>query len=323
MSVPNPKKIQVICEMSRSGKTNKEIAEHFVCSTGYISKILTENGIRHRAELPDDSVIIESYKRTLSSNKTADEFGINQKTVLKVLYRNNVSATGIQHYRLNAEKYSREIQQQMKELYEQGMSVLLLQEKFGGSSSSIRQAIARMGGELRDPGGKKPIDYTKEMQKEICELYLNSFSQVEIADRFKIDQTTVSRLLISNGIRIRKRNQYPKYKGGRTQHHEGYILIWMEPDDLLKAMRPRNGYVGEHRLVMARHLGRVLTSEETVHHINGNKEDNRLENLQLHRGRHGTGVKLQCVDCGSNNIETSKYNICLDCKSTKIKFSGF
>ena len=85
MSEANPKKIEVIIEMSKSGKTNKEIAEHFVCTTGYISRILTENGIHHKSELPEDSIIVESYKRTFSCNKTAKELGINPKSVLKVL----------------------------------------------------------------------------------------------------------------------------------------------------------------------------------------------------------------------------------------------
>jgi len=95
----------------------------------------------------------------------------------------------------------------------------------------------------------------------------------------------------------------PNWKGGRIKTTDGYILIRVLPEDFFYPMARTIGYVFEHRLVMAKYLGRNLHRWEIVHHKGirckgiKNRSDNLRDNLQL------------VSDLGHNQITTLEMRI--------------
>jgi hypothetical protein len=77
--------------------------------------------------------------------------------------------------------------------------------------------------------------------------------------------------------------------GNGTFSH-GYWKIPVPPD--LRHLTNGATSTGEHRLVMAAHLGRALEPDEVVHHINGDRTDNRIENLELWSTSHPKGQRV-------------------------------
>ena len=104
------------------------------------------------------------------------------------------------------------------------------------------------------------------------------------------------------GHRIRGSN-HPMWKGGK-HINDGYVYIFKPEHPHADARH----YVKEHRLVMEQHLGRLLNRVEQVHHINGIRDDNRIENLQLvTRSEHNRIHKIKdmsdrkCLECNSDD----------------------
>lgn len=135
----------------------------------------------------------------------------------------------------------------------------------------------------------------------IAAAYLDGLTLKQVGNKFGISLMTVARYLAAKGIDRRasgtkgmkfdyrpKGEKHHKWAGGRYVR-AGYVVV-------LRREHPNadgHGYFAEHRLIVEQAIGRYLTREEVVHHINGNKSDNRIENLLLlpdtaaHRRLHG------------------------------------
>jgi hypothetical protein len=120
---------------------------------------------------------------------------------------------------------------------------------------------------------------TKEITDAVLKHYAENKSILKASKALGIGTATANRILKRNGIardgRFNTNNQ--NWAGGITKTKGGYIKV----RDPLNVMADHRGYVWEHRLVMAKHLGRPLTRTEVVHHIDDNKCNNHISNLML------------------------------------------
>jgi hypothetical protein len=85
--------------------------------------------------------------------------------------------------------------------------------------------------------------------------------------------------------------------GKRRRWTKGYMIVKVSPETEGTRIRPPH-WMLEHRYVVQQRLGRTLRPEETVHHKNGVRADNRDENLELWNGtKHPSGVRVADYHC--------------------------
>jgi hypothetical protein len=155
------------------------------------------------------------------------------------------------------------------------------------------------------------LKLSESQRAEIEKLYLAEVRASDIGPRFNIHPTSVYAVLKQRGVPVHNPgNGRPTAVGATNINKSGYVLEKVDRSwkfwGLMAGQGAAGTWIMQHRKVMAEHLNRALLASEQVHHINGLRSDNRLENLQLVQGAHGSGVQMRCQCCGSTDIKATE-----------------
>jgi transposase-like protein len=250
----------------------------------------------------DKKEIVAEYMQGIARLRIAKKWGTNSESITAIL-----QSAGCPIRCTYAIKVTDDIRNQMIEMYKSKHSLNQIAEKYGLTAGTVAKHLRRAGVAI-NPKGAKAQEYSPHQIASIARLWKEGLSQKKIGQLMDISQGKVSKLLQRNGVPSHtlhsRRERHGMWKGGIVER-SGYRWVRIFPEDPMFSMAPLSCYVAEHRLVLARFLGRPLESHETVHHINGDGLDNRIENLQLRQGKHGKGASYRCCDCGSSNVKAT------------------
>lgn len=228
------------------------------------------------------------------NSRRADGRDSRCKTCANARNRTRYDAT---HERQRCRRHTRRDIEEFHRRYLAGESLTSLTEEAGYREAGLSAAFRRFG-----------LQSAREIRiqraKGLIPMWDKGAALVDLAAQAGVSAQTMAQLLRSSGREPQRVGpDHPSWKGGRSVDSNGYVHVYIPPEDPLASMRGTGGKVTEHRLVMARHLGRPLLDGEQIHHINGKRADNRIENLELRIGNHGTGSGWICAECGSRRLE--------------------
>jgi len=188
---------------------------------------------------------------------------------------------------MSAKPQLRRLHSEIAGLAAEGVPAREIADRLGVCVSGVRKYCARHAIPLPNVKDIFPVH-----RAEFVEAAAVNPDAGVLAKRFGVSRPTIYQWARRVGVKL-----VDSYHRGFIETASGYICV-PAPDH---PHCDSKGYCREHVLVMEQHLGRYLTREECVHHVDGDKKNNSLENLQvmlrsdharLHADRGDTGWTL-------------------------------
>jgi transposase-like protein len=299
-----------IAALYLSGETGKALGRRFGTTDVTVFRALERQGIPRRPAHPrlgweatEDNrrALVAAYEAGESIRAIAKRLHTNSSRVMRVL---DESGLGWRHPG-GKRRFGDDEAAEFARAYRSGESLTQIALQHEVSAKVVRDYLIRSGVQIRPLGA--PAFWTDERKAEATRRYQAGEQLQDIAKVMGCGTSTLTRTLVELGVHEkpprRSGETHHSWQGGRVVREDGYVQVRVTDADRHLADPVRNGYMLEHRLVMARMLGRRLLPGETVHHIDNDRQHNDPGNLQLRQGKHGKGAVFRCASCGSRDIE--------------------